>query len=274
MLVDVLRFAFRTRVRLPPSPPIRPTQGKPKRSRIKRDFFVGSDYTKVMLETLLNVIFPKRCVGCGRLGRYICSSCQKTVVVRELRCPECDRLAIDGATHPHCRRAYGLDGLVTVFVNRGVIKKAIKQLKYRLVADLAESLIDLIPPTTLQNIMLISDEWVLYPVPLHRDRLRWRGFNQAEVLGAFLSSKLQIPLTRGLLVRVAKRTPQADIEKRDDRIKNAKGLFQISSKLQPSTPQSVLLFDDVWTTGATMKEAATVLKRNKVKEVWGMTLAR
>jgi len=85
----------------------------------------------------------------------------------------------------------------------------------------------------------------------------------------------------GLLVRTVKRTPQADISRREDRIQNAQGLFQLNKLSTSNLPAgrqgsqlSILLFDDVWTTGATMKEAVKVLKRSGLGKVWGMTLAR
>ncbi len=221
---------------------------------------------------LLDLVFPPRCVGCGRLGRYICAHCHKTLVVRSDLCPECDRPAIDGFTHPRCIRSYGLDGLTTVFSNHGVMKKAIKVLKYRLVSDLAGSMINLIPEKCLASIK--RQTWVVYPIPLHFQRLRWRGFNQTQLLAKFIAKRLNMELADGLLVRKLKRTPQAEIKSRDERIKNARGLFAISSKFKTRKMLNILLIDDVWTTGATMKEATKVLKRNAVKKVWGLTLAR
>jgi ComF family protein len=203
--------------------------------------------------SLLDFLFPKRCLRCNKVGEYICNRCKRTIVLREQRCPECDHPAIDGITHPKCLRKYGLDGLVTIFKNEGIIKKAIKQLKYQFVSDLAESLTNLIPLSTLQSLMLLNDQWVLYPIPLHKDRLSWRGFNQAELLGEYVLTKLQIPLAKNLLIRIAKRTPQADITNRDTRLKNAKGLFSMNPNILVSKYPSILLFDDVWTTGATMK---------------------
>ncbi len=225
---------------------------------------------------ILDLIFPRRCVGCRAVGEYICQKCRKTIQILPQRCPLCDRPAIDGAAHPVCRRANGMDGLITVFQNKGVIKQAIKTLKYRFVYDLAESLINLISFNdypALNSHCSDPIKPVLYPIPLHQDRLRWRGFNQAEKLGQFVAKKLKIDMVDGLLIRQVKRTPQADINKKTDRIKNAQGLF-ISSQLLKTKPLNILLFDDVWTTGATMKEAVKVLKRNGVKRVWGMTVAR
>lgn len=226
------------------------------------------------MNVLLDLLFPPRCYGCGRVGEYICHTCQKRVILRDQRCPECDRAAIDGMTHPGCRRPYGLDGLITAFRYEGVVKKAIKAIKYRFVSDAASSLIDLVPPPIWESLRFLPPHIVFYPIPLHRDRLRWRGFNQAEKLGVILAQRLHKDTVDGLLIRQIKRTPQADIQKRDDRIKNAHGLFQLNKLVINNSQLSILLFDDVWTTGATMKEAAKVLKRGGVQKVWALTIAR
>lgn len=222
----------------------------------------------------LELLFPRRCVGCGRLGSYICPDCRKTLILQPQLCPQCDRSAIDGATHPACQRPLGLDGLTTIFSNRSVIKRAIKVLKYRLVSDLAETLINLIPEKVLANLPTSRGNLVIYPIPLHKERLKWRGFNQAEILGKFLAVKLKLEMADSLLIRKIKRTPQADIKSKEVRIQNAQGLFSVSPKFEATKPLNILLFDDVWTTGATMKEAAKVLKRNGVRKVWGLALAR
>jgi|SRR3989344_5223619 len=221
--------------------------------------------------SLLDLLFPARCFGCKRVGKYLCRVCQKTLIIRDYVCPICSRPAIGGATHPGCRRPHGLDGLTTVFKYERVLKQAIKTLKYRLVSDAAETLIATIPEAVFAY-LLPNKDIQLFPIPLHHERLRWRGFNQAEVLGKFVANRLEIPLTANLLVRTHKRTPQADISERQARIENARGLFSIN-KSQP-IPHKIVLFDDVWTTGATMSEACKVLKRNGVQWVWGMTLAR
>ena len=211
-------------------------------------------------------------------------------------------MAIDGTTHPACLRAYGLDGLTTVLTYTGVVKKVLKTIKYRFVYDEAESLIDLIPVSIWQLLKNLTHNYEIYPIPLHQDRLRWRGFNQAEKLAQAIGKRLEVPIIDGLLIRKETRKPQADIAKRDDRIKNAHGLFTFNSSLSdppwvesrrvtknmPSTGSgnkihetsfisehpSIILIDDVWTTGATMKEAAKALKRNGVTHVWAVTVAR
>lgn len=221
-----------------------------------------------MTNFVLDLLFPRRCGGCGALGSYICPKCQKTLIFLPQLCPECDKQAIDGITHPYCVKRWGLDGLVSVFRYQGIVKKLIKQIKYRFVYDMAETLINQIPKDTYS---FLPKTTLIYPIPLHKDRQRWRGFNQAEKLGKFLSLQLKLDIADGLLTRVQKREPQVNIASREDRIKNAQGLFELKTK---NLPSEILLFDDVWTTGATMKEASKVLKRARVKKVWGMTMAR
>ena len=189
--------------------------------------------------------------------------------LQKQRCPMCERAAIDGITHPRCLTPYGLDGLLTIFEYEGVIKKAIKAIKYRFVSDIAATLITTVPVASWQHLALPKGT-VLYPIPLHTERLAWRGFNQAEKLGIFVAQQLQLNLVVGLLTRVEKRVPQADISSRLARIKNAQGQFKAATE---QLPTSILLFDDVWTTGATMKEAAKVLKRGGVDFIWGLTIA-
>lgn len=183
-------------------------------------------------------------------------------------CSECDLPAFGAATHPKCKRAFGLDGLLSVFHYDGVIKKAIKLLKYQLVSDCAQDVIHLIPKNTLN---LVPQHLVLYPIPLHKNRLKWRGFNQAQVLGKYIAQKLEIEMVSGLLCRTNARTPQADINRRSLRLQNMRGVFTLKS---PQLPKRILLVDDVYTTGATLKEATKMLKRNGVEVVWGLTIAR
>jgi len=214
---------------------------------------------------ILDLFFPKRCVGCGKIGKYFCLACQKGirfVATNELICPMCGRAALDGITHPGCQTRYSIDGLTSFFHYDGIIKKAVKSLKYRFVSNLADEFISLVSFPSLPHGIII-------PIPLHPSRLRERGFNQAEVLGLQLSQKLHIPQRTDILKRVKKTVPQVNMLKRSDRLKNMEHVF--ASKIASS---DILLFDDVLTTGATMRGAANVLKRAGVKRVWAVTMAR
>lgn len=180
----------------------------------------------------------------------------------EHRCPMCGRQALDGITHPRCKTAYGLDGLTSFFHYDGVIRKAIKALKYRYRTDLAEEFVSLTPQTQYSGILV--------PIPLHVSRYKERGFNQSEILGKFFAQKQKLRMAKDMLVRTKKTLPQAEIAHRKDRLKNMEGVFGLNNSVQ----ESIILFDDVFTTGATMRSAAKVLKQKGARPIWAITMAR
>lgn len=216
-------------------------------------------YNRVM--NLLDFIFPKRCVNCGRIGKYFCDSCRgkmRPIAAIERICPMCGRLAFEGITHPRCRTKYSVDGLISFFHYNGPAQKAIKAIKYRYVSDLAEEFVSLIPAGDLPK-------GVLIPIPLHCSRLRYRGFNQAEILG----SMLRIPMRTDILSRTRATAPQVEMKDKKERLKNMEHVFT-----SRHISGDVVLFDDVFTTGATMRMAAHVLKRAGADRVWAVTMAR
>jgi competence protein ComFC len=229
---------------------------------------------------ILDILFPKRCLGCGKFGQYFCLACQKSVRVVALSdriCPVCQKQAIDGATHPRCRTRYGLDGLVSFFHYDGIVKKAVKSLKYRFVSTIASEFVFLIPDVAFGDIPLSPFKggeavWIV-PIPLHPSRLRTRGFNQAAILAGFVAQRLNISGLHDILKRVKKTVPQADLPRRGDRLRNMDHVFALRAPLvDKSIP--IFLFDDVFTTGATMRSAASVLKKRGFKQVWAVTMAR
>lgn len=237
---------------------------------------------------ILDILFPKRCLNCGRFGKYFCDRCAgtiRTIGVSETICPICEHPAIGGMTHPRCQTRYSLDGLTSIFHYDGIIKEAVKTLKYRLVTDLSNEFISLIPTSSISVItkLLTSNllSSYLIPIPLHSSRFRSRGFNQAEVLGRFFSGRLHIPIRNDILRRVKATTPQVEMKDRKKRLENMKDVFSIHNSLPRrqagkfEIPNStIVLFDDVFTTGATMRAAGETLKRAGATFVWAVTMAR
>lgn len=236
---------------------------------------------------LLNLLFPKRCVGCRSFGSYFCKKCIQNIKQTDLVCPKCERLAVGGQTHPVCRRKYGLDGLWSLGIYQDPLRLAIKKLKYRFVRDFAEVLVDIMieywafyQPFLLDEIKKDQGKsWLVVPVPLHPKRERWRGFNQSAILGKILALKLGIKYSESL-VRIKETKPQAYL-KGKERYSNIRGAFAVSSSLRAPTGSpgrgnldNVILIDDVWTTGSTLKECTFMLKRNGAKKVWAITIAR
>ncbi len=221
---------------------------------------------------LVDYIFPRRCLGCGRVGQYFCGDCRKkirSITLNESICPVCEHPAIAGMTHPRCRTRYAPDGLTSFFHYDGAVREAVKVLKYRFVSDLAREFVALVDSSAFDGIPL-SDS--LVPIALHSSRLRYRGFNQAEVLGRFVSEKLHIPITVDILRRTRGTSPQAEIANRRQRLQNVEDIFTAHESAVRG--RNVLLFDDVFTTGATIRSACKALKRVGAGSVWAITMAR
>lgn len=221
---------------------------------------------------LVDYIFPRRCLGCGRVGQYFCADCRKSVqsvAPNESICPVCERSAMAGITHPRCRTKFSPDGLTSFFHYDGTVREAVKVLKYRFVSDLAREFVALVDSSAFDGIPL-SDS--LVPIALHSSRLRYRGFNQAEVLGRFVSEKLHIPIAVDILRRTRGTPPQAEIANRRQRLQNVEDIFTAHESVVRG--RNILLFDDVFTTGATIRSACKTLKRVGAGSVWAITMAR
>lgn len=219
--------------------------------------------------TILDLIFPKRCVSCGKFGAYICSSCAKLIeYIDKPVCPYCERQAVGGKAHPGCLKRYGLDGLIVACRYRGSIKNAIVKIKYKWVFDIEKILVSLLSKQLWK--FDFPAEGILVPVPLHVRRKRWRGFNQAELLGRDLARRFKHPYA-DLLVRNRSTRPQVELKK-EDRKKNVRDAFSLQ-RTQGVNGKSYILVDDVFTTGATMTECCKVLKKAGAKEVWAMAVA-
>lgn len=224
------------------------------------------------------MLFPRKCLGCGKEGAYFCAGCLNLVSeLNEDICPVCERPSIGGWTHHSCQKTLNLDGLTSVFAYKGLVKKAIVQLKYRFVFDLASDLVELFLSFSGERDgfrqVCRKNDLCLVPVPLHPRRKRWRGFNQSELLGKIIAKNLGIGFAPDILIRVKNTTPQMQLGEKERRV-NIQGAFRLSPNILVSQYPNVLLFDDVWTTGATLKETAKILKQGGVTTVWGLTLAR
>lgn len=222
--------------------------------------------------SFLDWFFPRHCLSCDHKGHYFCPFCREGIQPLVVQiCPVCQKPAIHGQTHPYCRSENSLDGLVSCFLYEGIIKKSIGKLKYRFLTDLAEELVELI---VLFGPLPGFEKPILMPVPLHPRRERWRGFNQSELLGRKLASHFGWQVRTDLLSRQRYTQPQMSLKGKERKVNIIKAF-----KVNPHLPDSIfkshlIVFDDVWTTGSTLKEAGKVLKMAGFKNVWGLTIAR
>lgn len=220
---------------------------------------------------VLDIIFPKSCLGCGQGGEYICQKCVVGLKPAAAICPYCRAYSYNGRTHSRCIRKYGIDGQTSLWRYSGTMRKAIHMLKYRYASDSADQLVKLVLDE-------FQSRWngplgqCVASIPLEIRRERKRGYNQASLLGEKLAVELGLAHMNGLLTRRIYRKPQVGLTKKE-RLRNIRGVFAVNQDvLSENKGKSVLLFDDVWTTGATMFEATRVLKKAGIKKVWGLTV--
>jgi ComF family protein len=160
------------------------------------------------------------------------------------------------------------DQSLSVGYFEGPLREAIHQFKYRPCRSLGRPLGDWMA----KQVRLLSDIDLIMPVPLHTSRLRHRGFNQALLLADRMSKKHNIPLLYDNLVRSRPTRPQVELTGAE-RVQNVAGAFSLKRPGDVASKR-VVLVDDVFTTGATMNECASVLKEAEAAQVIAFTLAR
>jgi len=221
---------------------------------------------KKIKNLLLDLLFPRFCLGCQREGTYLCQDCKST-------------LEISGF-HQKFTGEF-LDDLFFALEYRGLlVKKLLHNLKYEpFVRELSVATTSLLtdhlqlldePPDFLSPEQ--SGRYIVTPVPLHLKRLKWRGFNQSEEIARQLSGFLKISFSPQLLTKTKHTLPQTALPQ-EERSLNVKNVFTAPNP-EKIKGENIILVDDVYTTGSTMREAAKVLKENKAQKVIGMVVAR
>ncbi len=219
----------------------------------------------------LDLLFPRWCVGCGREGDFICSSCRQSLPkIMPPLCPKCGRPQSSAILCPSCVGWQAeIDGIRSPFRFDGAIRQAIHQLKYRNLRALAMLLAQLLDDYLTSN--PVPGE-VLVPVPLHQKRLRERGYNQSSLLAQGLGKLTNLPVVDDCLIRQRHAPPQARTTTVDERRSNVANAF--SCRDRRLQDKQVLLVDDVSTSGATLDACARALKEAGAISVWGVVLAR
>ena len=221
---------------------------------------------------MLDLLLPIACGGCGREGDLFCSACRaSTPMMPAPRCPHCDRpLPAGDARCFQCARRplRHLAGLRTDYAYTGPLRRAILALKYHSLHALAEPLGELLVATWERRRLSVD---LVVPIPLHQRRERSRGFNQAALLSQLVASDCGIPIAADGLVRLRDTPPQARAANEQARQAQVAGAFAARSDM---AGQTVLLVDDVCTTGATLDAAALACHAAGARQVWGLVLAR
>ena len=216
---------------------------------------------------LLDLIFPKTCVGCSKFGNYICEECSKKVeYFRTQVCCECYRNSITGETHKYCLKRNSLDGVISLVNYASPIRELVSQLKYKFTTDLLKEFSD---KFMFEKDLEKNKNCTVLHLPQHHKRQNFRGFNQAELLGKLVSLKLSLKFDATVLKKTVQTKPQVGLSK-TERKANISDVFRVAKRINS---ENYFLFDDVWTSGASLKSAAGELKKAGAKTVWGLTLA-
>jgi competence protein ComFC len=222
------------------------------------------------LNTIWNIIFPKKCINCKREGQYLCEDCLSLIEINPFTYCLCEKME----KRNKCEKCKdrNLDKILSATsFNNKIIREAIHKLKYGFIEELSIPL-TLLVLSHLQAIdCQIDNSFVIIPVPMHIKKKRRRGFNQSEEIAKLISKSTGIPLSM-TLIKIKETKPQMELN-RSERLENIKNCFEIKNKKEIEN-KTIILLDDVYTTGTTMDECAKILKENGAKEVWGLSVAR
>jgi ComF family protein len=236
---------------------------------VNQNAFTGVDGA---LPRLLRVLWPPRCLACGEDGhdgRDLCLACASDLPWNRVACPTC-ALPLP-APAPACgaclQRPPPLDAIHAAFVYVQPLDRLLPRFKFH--GDLAAG--RLLAQLMADAFAGTDRPEAVVPVPLHRRRLRSRGYDQALELARPLAHALGLPLRADALCRVRATAAQSELSALARR-RNVRDAFVVAGAAK--LPAHVVLVDDVMTTGATLHAAAKALRRAGVQRVDAWVCAR
>jgi len=248
---------------------------------------------KIFLAFFLDLIFPIECIICFREGDWICGQCFNKISYRyKQSCFGCKKENEFGEFCSKCKNLYSIDGiLIASNYDDKIISELIKKFKYNFIKDIYLILANFLYIFTfnflnkkvkyksniygrkriIPEIFLNFEKALVIPSPLHKKRLKWRGFNQSEKIAVELARKLNLAINSNNLIKIKNNKPQAKLNEIDRKL-NIIGNFSWQGEKLDN--KNIILIDDVATTGSTLNECAKVLKNNGAGNVWGVVIAK
>lgn len=208
----------------------------------------------------LELFFPEFCLNCQKLGPPLCQNCY-----HDLQFYASQNKIQEIQTH--FQEVY-FDDLLIMAKFSGSLLKLLKTLKYHSGKNLAPFLAKML----YQHLIIPSTDLISF-IPLHRSKLRLRGYNQGQEIALELGKILQIPV-KNLLEKKENTKAQAQIKNQQTRLQRMQGLFQVREKYKNLIEDKrIILLDDVLTTGATLNAASQTLKEAHAKAIIGLIVA-
>lgn len=231
-----------------------------------------------MWDSILKIIYPSGCVVCHKIlshdgGEKLCDACRRKIrKITEPRCKRCSKPISDMEKElcDDCRsRSFFVERGYALYPYDKCMQKAVINFKYRGELSGGEYFSGELVQHYGRWIEKISPD-VIIPVPVHKKRLRFRGFNQAEYMAEQIGRQLGITVDGDYLVRVGETKPQKNLDVKA-RIENLQKGFEIRKDVQKNY-RTILLFDDIYTTGATLEACGKVLKKAGTDNIYFLCL--
>ena len=237
----------------------------------------------LLVEPVLSVLFPPRCVGCGDFETHLCEPCRGSLLtVGDDCCPCCGEPGPRPLVAGRCSQCMGADpafaSVRSAFRHRGVARRLVTEFKFGGQPVLGQVMADLARPVFADYVSSIGrrDRIVVTWVPTHGAVQRTRGYNQAELLARTLAGGGQPMVLAGLSRKQVATRHQKGLG-RAGRQANLRGVFTMDERAVarlPSQCEALLLVDDVYTTGATAREVSSVLTAGTGLPVHVFTFSR
>lgn len=221
---------------------------------------------------LIDLIFPSRCVSCSSPANYrehsLCGKCRSEITLSGDSCPVCSSLMIDSNCVICAERAFYPDRNICISDYEGPLKDALFSLKFSGNRRISQPLGEICAETISRN-KITAD--LITTVPVNKQKLYKRGYNQSELIARRAAEILKIPFAETMTGPFSEKSQKE--QSYDNRFLNVIGRYSVIPKAV-SSGMDIIIIDDVFTTGATINECARILKDSGAKSIFSVTLAR
>ena len=211
-----------------------------------------------ILEKILEYIFIPTCGICNKLeGGYLCKECEKLLRLYEIS-------SIKNIKNDNIQ-------MMNIWKYEDLIRKLILQFKFNNKSYLYKTFCEFIVKNK-KIFDFIKSYDIIIPVPMHRKKLKLRGYNQSELIAREIAKKAKIDIDTNILIKIKNNKVQSTLDKKE-REENTKNVYKLINQ-EKIYNKNVLIFDDIFTTGATINSCINEIRKAKVKKIGVLTLAK